>query len=159
MSLPILFGLAASGLLVLLYLGIVAWAQGWAHAVDLLAQDRAFVAAIALGFGVQAGLYSHLRLVVHHRMRLAAPTATTAAGTGASSAAMVACCLHHVTDVLPVLGLSGAAIFLHDYRVPFMVAGLAVNGVGVLLMVRVMLQGQAHLRALGERGTGAVGHA
>lgn len=146
--LPFILGLAGAGSLVLLYLGIVAWAQGRVHALELLAQDRAFVAAIAAGFGIQVGLYSHLRLVVHHGVRLAMPTATTAAGTGTSSVAMVACCLHHVTDVLPVLGLSGAAIFLNQYRIPFMAAGLVVNAIGVAIMLRVTLQGRAHLRAL-----------
>ena len=61
---------------------------------------------------------------------------------------MVACCVHHVTDVLPLVGLSGAAIFLNEYRVPFMVAGLAVNGIGVGMMLRVVRRGRAHLQAL-----------
>ncbi|MBI4234344.1 MAG: hypothetical protein HY686_07885 [Chloroflexi bacterium] len=146
--LPVLVGLSGAGILILLYLGIVTWAQGWAHALELLSKDRAFVAAIAVGFGVQLGLYSYLRLVVHHAVRLAMPTAATGVGTGASSAAMVACCLHHVTDVLPVVGLSGAAIFLNEYRIPFMVAGLVVNAVGVAVMLRMVQQGQAHLRKM-----------
>ncbi len=146
--LPFILGLTGAGFLVLLYLGIVTWGQGWAHALELLYQDRALVAAIAGGFGVQVGLYSYLRLVVHHGVKLAVPTAATGAGTGTSSVAMVACCLHHVTDVLPVLGLSGAAIFLNQYRVPFMVVGLVVNAAGVAIMVRVVLQGRAHLRAM-----------
>lgn len=146
--LPFLTGLLGSGFLVLMYLGIVTWAQGRAHALELLSQDRAFVAAIAVGFGFQVGLYSYLRLVVHHGVRLAMPTAATGVGTGTSSVAMVACCLHHVTDVLPLVGLSGATIFLNDYRVPFMVGGLMVNGIGVAVMLRVVLQGRAHLKAV-----------
>lgn len=151
--LPLLAGFAGAGLLVLLYLGIVAWAQGLAHALELLSQDRAFVAAIAAGFGLQIGLYSYLRLVVHHGVRLAMPTAATGAGTGTSSVAMVACCIHHVADVLPILGFSGAAVFLTQYRIPFMVVGLVVNAVGVAIMLRVVFQGRAHLRTLRARPT------
>ncbi len=33
---------------------------------------------------------------------------------GTSVTAMVACCLHHVTDVLPILGVSAAAEFPCD---------------------------------------------
>lgn len=143
-----LVGLGAAAGLVGIYLGIVTWAQGWGHAAELLWQDRAFVGAIAGGFGVQAGLYGYLRLVVHHAVRSAAPTAATGVGTGTSSAAMVACCLHHVTDVLPVLGLSGAAVFVNDYRVPFMLGGLAVNAAGILIMLRVVLKGRGHMRAM-----------
>jgi len=136
-----------------LYLGIVSSAQGWAHALELLGQDRAFVAAIATGFGVQVGLYSHLRLVVHYGIKLVMPTAATGVGTGTSSLAMVACCLHHVTDVLPVIGLSGAAIFLNQYRIPFMVVGLVVNAAGVVIMLQVVLKARAHLHAMQKQTT------
>ena len=46
---------------------------------------------------------------------------------GTSVTAMVACCLHHVTDVLPILGLSAAATFLTRYQRPFMLIGLGMN--------------------------------
>lgn len=147
-TLPFAIAFTGAGFLVLLYLGIITWAQGWSHALELLSGDRAFVAAIASGFGVQVGLYAYLRLVVHHGMRLAMPTAATGIGTGTSSVAMLACCAHHVTEVLPLVGLSGTAIFLNEYRIPFMVAGLAVNGIGVAIMLRVVRRGRAHLRAL-----------
>lgn len=154
-ALPVVLGLGGAGLLVLLYFGIVTWAQGRSHAVELLAQDRAFVAAIATGFGIQVGLYSHLRLVVHHSVKLAVSTATTGAGTGASSMAMLACCLHHVADVLPMLGISGAAIFLNTYRIPLMIGGLAVNAVGVAIMLRIVLQGRKHMRVMaGQNSSG-----
>jgi hypothetical protein len=51
---------------------------------------------------------------------------------------MVACCLHHVTDVLPVLGLSAAATFLTRYQRPFMLMGLGMNLVGVLVMLIIL---------------------
>ena len=56
---------------------------------------------------------------------------------GTSATAMVACCIHHVTDVLPILGLSAAASFLTRYQRPFMLTGLAMNliGIGVMLFV------------------------
>lgn len=153
LMLPPLLGLAGASFLVWLYLGIVTWAQGWTHAAELLSQDRAFVGAIAFGFGVQVSLYSYIRLVVHHGVRMAVPTAATGVGTGTSSVAMIACCLHHATDVLPVLGLSGAAVFLNDYRIPFMIGGLIVNAAGVAIMLRVVLKGRAHLKALVRRSS------
>jgi hypothetical protein len=51
---------------------------------------------------------------------------------------MVACCIHHVTDVLPVLGLSAAATFLTRYQRPFMLVGLVMNIVGILVMLIVL---------------------
>ena len=90
------------------------------------------------GFSVQAGLFVYVRRLLSLRARGGA-AAATATGTGTSTVAMVACCAHHVTDALPVLGLSGAAIFLNDYRIPLMVAGLAVNATGVLYMARLAI--------------------
>jgi hypothetical protein len=135
--LPLLAAVAAAALLVGLYLGLVTWAQGFGHARDLLWDDRYFVAAIASGFGVQAGLFVYLRRLLSLRARGSA-AAGTVAGTGTSTAAMLACCAHHVTEALPVLGLSGLAIFLGDYRVPLMLAGIAANGAGVLFMLRLV---------------------
>jgi len=131
-------GALAALLLVGLYVGVVSWAQGLAHARDLLWQDRYFVSAIAAGFAAQVGLFVHVRRVVSRRARGTA-AAATATGTGTSTVAMVACCAHHVTDALPLLGLSGAALFLNDYRIPLMTAGLAVNAVGVAYMLRVAI--------------------
>jgi hypothetical protein len=120
------------------YLGILTWAQGWDYASSQFARDRWYVIPIILGFGVQAALYSILRF------RLFIPVTSTGyagsmmgASGGTSATAMVACCIHHVTDVLPILGLSAAASFLTRYQRPFMLTGLAMNliGIGVMLFV------------------------
>ena len=134
--LPAGAGALAGFLLAGLYLGLVSWAQGFSHTQDLLWDDRYFVAAIAGGFAVQVGLFVYVRRLLSRRARGGAAVAT-ATGTGTSTVAMVACCAHHVTDALPVLGLSGAAIFLNDYRIPLMTAGLAVNALGVAVMLRL----------------------
>ena len=134
--LPVSAGALAALVLVGLYLALVSWAQDLSHARELLWGDRYFLAAIAGGFGTQVGLFVYVRRVVSRRARGSA-AAATATGTGTSTVAMVACCAHHVTDVLPVLGLSGAAIFLSDYRIPLMATGLAVNALGVAIMLRL----------------------
>ena len=137
-ALAIFVGLAAALVLVTLYLALVSVANSPAHAVDLLWGDRYFVSAIAVGFGAQAGLYAYVRLLLKSARSARSTGALAAAGTGTSTVAMVACCAHHVVDVLPIVGLSGAAILLNDYRIPIMVAGLAVNAAGVLVMLRVV---------------------
>lgn len=121
------------------YFGILTWAQGRDYAAGQFLLNRWYVLPIWIGFGIQAGLYSILRF------RLFIPTATAGhAGTmlgangATSTAAMVACCLHHVADVLPVLGLSAAATFLTRYQRPFMLAGLGMNILGVLIMLAAL---------------------
>lgn len=126
---PIFFGLLGMAGLLALYLGLVSLAEGWSHAVELLIEDVWLVGPILAGFGVQVGLYTYLKTVIHAAAR--GTGALAGAGGGTSTAAMVACCAHHVTDVLPLLGLSAAATFLAEYRVPFMLVGLATNLIGI----------------------------
>lgn len=135
---PLTALLLGSILIASFYIGILTWAQGWDYASSQLIRDRWYVIPIILGFGIQAALYSILRF------RLFIPVASTGhagsmigASGGTSATAMVACCIHHVTDILPILGLSAAASFLTRYQRPFMLAGLAMNliGIGVMLFI------------------------
>ena len=112
---PVMGGFVGVGAILALYLGIVTLTSGsWEHARELLAEDRWFVGLIVLGFGVQVGLFVHLRRNLHGHHG----GAMTATSGDASTAAMIACCAHRVADVLPLLGLSSAAIFLAEYKVP-----------------------------------------
>lgn len=139
-----LFGIAGALALVGLYLGIVTWAQGAEHAFELLWDDRFFVGAIALGFGAQVGMFSYVRMLQHAIAR--GSVALTGAGTATSSVSMVACCAHHVADVLPVLGLSGAAALLVELRTPLMLIGIATNLVGIAVMTRELVRMRGHYR-------------
>jgi len=44
---------------------------------------------------------------------------------------------------LPLLGLSAAAVFLNDYRLPVMGVGLAMNALGVAILARMALRQRA----------------
>lgn len=125
-----------------LYMAIVTWAQGWEHALELLAQDLWLVVPIITGFGIQVGLFVYLKMATRASARGA--TALAGAGTGTSTLGMVACCAHHVTDVLPLVGLSAAAAFLANYKVPFMLAGLTTNAIGIFITVRTIRNFRRH---------------
>ena len=94
-----------------------------------------FIVLVATGFGVQIGLFSRVRRIIRGDGRTAA---VTAGSTATSTTAMVACCLHHLNDVVPFLGLSGAAAFLIAYRTPVILLSLAANAVGITLMLRTL---------------------
>lgn len=126
-------GLIASAALGLFYAVVVAAASGsLGHLADQARTDWYYLALIIAGFGVQVGLLSELR----RRRRLEHAAVAGGAGVGASSAGMVACCAHHIADLAPFLGATGAAAFLIDYRVPFMLVGIGVNAVGVTIAAR-----------------------
>jgi len=134
-----LVGVLGAAGLIGFYITVV-WlgSRSWAHAVDLLWSDHYYVAAVALGFGTQIGLYGYVRGLLRGAAGVRSSTAVAAAGTGTSTTSMIACCLHHVADVLPVVGLSGAAVFLSNYKVPLIAVGLVTNAIGIVLMGRII---------------------
>ncbi len=148
---PILTGFVGALALFALYMTIVTLAQGWPHAVELFGQDAWLVIPIMVGFGTQVGLYTYLRGAPYGvQQKSRASKAMMGAGGGTSTAAMVACCAHHVADVLPLLGLSAAASFLAAYKIPFMLVGLAMNGVGIVVILRAIRTEQRHVKHLAE---------
>jgi hypothetical protein len=130
----IVAGIAAALGMSLFYIAVVAGAsQSWTHLGDQVADDWALLVFVLAGFAVQVALFTELR----YRYRLQATVAlTSGAGMGASTAGMVACCAHHIADLLPFLGATGAAAFLYDYRIAFVLVGIGVNAVGVTIAVR-----------------------
>ena len=74
---------------------------------------------------------------IHHVSALASKKGITATG-GVSTAAMAACCAHHLSDVLPIVGLTGAALFFSEYQKIFLLLGVLSNGVGITLMLHMM---------------------
>jgi hypothetical protein len=179
---PPLAGLIGALALIGLYLSILSLLQSPAHAFEQLAQDWLWVGLVALGFGTQVGLYTYLRQIIQ-AMQLAgadalsrtrdstgimsldgtasrdvprdgASQALTGAGTGTSTLGMVACCAHHITDIAPLLGLTGASglsgvvTFLGVYKIPFIIFGLLVNLVGIVVSLRTIRKQKAHLRRM-----------
>ena len=130
-------GLIASTGLAGFYAVVVGWASGIDHLGSQAQADWYYLAAIIAGFGIQVALLTELRgrRAAHHLEQVAGGT-----GAGASAVGMVACCAHHLADLAPIVGVSGAATFLTDFRIEFMVTGIAVNAVGVAIAARRLRQ-------------------
>ena len=135
-------GLVAAVLMAVFYIVVVRGASGsWIHLRDQIRQDWAYLTVILSGFGAQVALIAELR----HQHRLNATSAAAGGtGAGASAVGMVACCAHHIADLLPFLGATGVAAFVTDYRLPIMLAGIAVNATGVFLAARRLHHVQTH---------------
>ena len=133
------------------YIGILTWAQGWDYASSQFVRDRWYVVPIIVGFGIQAALYAVLRFRLFIPVISTGPAGSMMGASGGTSAtAMVACCIHHVTDVLPILGLSAAASFLTRYQRPFMLVGLAMNLIGVVIMLLILYRERQKLQPVLE---------
>ncbi len=133
---PIIWGSAGAVGLFGLYFGILTLANSFSHAVEQFGQMWYWVILLAAGFGLQLGLYIHIRQRLRQKMKGA--TAEVATAGGISTGSMIACCAHHVTDVLPLLGLTAAAMFLVNYQVPFILLGIFSNLVGITIMLTLL---------------------
>jgi hypothetical protein len=139
--LPIGAGLLGALFLTGLYFGIVSWAESPQHAIELFWQDRWIIFPIILGFGAQMALYTILKKRLFIPVASVGPSGMlTGAGGTTSTLAMVACCAHHVSDLLPVLGLTAAATFLAEYRTAFMLIGLGTTLTGTAVMIAILFR-------------------
>lgn len=95
-----------------------------------------WMSLLILGFSTQMGLYWLMRNGVFFSLRDKSD-ANLAVGTGTavSGMAMVACCAHHVIDVLPILGFSAVAIFLTEYQEELLILGVIANFIGMTMML------------------------
>ncbi len=135
-SKPIIWGSAGAVGLFGLYFGILTLANSFTHAMEQFGQMWYWVFLLVAGFGLQLGLYIYIRQRLHQKMRGAIAEVATAGGI--STGSMIACCAHHVADVLPLLGLTAAAVFSADYQVPFIMLGVFSNLVGITMMLTLM---------------------
>lgn len=134
----VLFGLVAIfGLLALYFLIMRLGSGSWTFTLGELYRLRFWITPLILGFGIQIGLFSYLKdyQKVGNKEKGAAMTSTTT-----SSVAMVACCAHHLSDLLPIIGLSVVAVFLVKFQVWFLAFGIVSNVVGILIMIRQLKQ-------------------
>lgn len=127
----IVFGVVASLLLLVLYFGIVGLLQGFAYAAGRFLELWYLMAPLVLGFGVQVGLFSYIKDLIN-----CSPGATATSGS-MSTASMIACCVHHITDVIPILGISAIGIFLLEFQPAFLLLGIVSNLVGIVFIMSI----------------------
>ena len=138
----VLWGLGAAGALASFYALVLVGTAGWGHLGDTLARDWWLVLPLTAGFGAQVAV-----LVEAHRRARAARgvTAVAGAGAGTSAVGMVACCAHHLADLVPLIGLSGAATFLTAQQRTLMWVAVLMTATGILLAVRQLRRVSAAL--------------
>ena len=150
LGIPMMAGILAAFAMIGVYILILTVFQDLSHAIQQAGQDRLWVGLVALGFGTQVGLYTYLRLAIH-AAKAAGATAMTGAGTGTSTLGMIACCAHHLTDIAPLLGLTGASWlsgaigFLTEWKYAFIALGLAINAIGIVVTARKIQKAKVHL--------------
>ena len=134
---PIQFGTGALVLLLLIYFGVVSLISGMDFALDQFATFWYFIVPLALGFGIQVGLYTYLKSLVGQHG--AAGKVVAVSGT-TSTAAMVSCCTHYLVNILPILGVTGFLTVVAEYQIELFWLGLIFNVAGILYVAAMVIK-------------------
>lgn len=134
-------GTVAFGALLTAYFGLLTLVSGWSFTASQFADYWYYVLALSAGFGVQIGLYTYLKqLALHHEH---CRSVVAASGT-TSTAAMLACCAHYLTNILPVIGVAGAVTVIAQYQIELFLVGLAFNAAGLAYVGHKVYVGKGH---------------
>ena len=126
---PLSWGILAFALMLAIFFGVVGFVSGWDFALEQFNNFWYFIIALAVGFGIQVGLYTYLRQLIGHQGmpgRMVAATGTT------STVAMVSCCAHYLVNILPIIGITGFVTIVAQYQVQLFWLGLLFSLAGIL---------------------------
>lgn len=132
----LLKGLLAVLILLSVYFLTLNFVSGWKFTWEQFTQFWYYIISLALGFGIQFTLYSYLKGVIREQAsgQVLATTGTT------STAAMISCCAHYLTNILPILGVTGIITFIGQYQVQFFWIGLFFNLLGIFYIGNKVLK-------------------
>ena len=129
MTRPAFYGFLATLSLLLLYFVTTSLVSGSNFAIFQFNKFWYFIVALAIGFGIQVGLFYYVRQI-HKKM-----SAGIVAATGTTSAlSMVSCCTHYLVNLLPILGVTGVVSLISGYQVQLFWIGLIFNLAGIVYM-------------------------
>ena len=136
----ILYGILASAILLGVYFVVLTLVSGWNFAQGQFSSFWFFIISLAVGFGIQVGLYVYLKnLIADGSGKMLGVTGTT------STAAMISCCMHYLANLLPILGIAGAVTFVTQYQVQLFWVGLLFNIGGIAYMAGKIITFKKHM--------------
>ena len=124
----VLYGFLAGAGLLFFYLSVLTLFENFDFALSNLRSLWYWLVSLAVGFGMQIGLYSSIK----HNAVINSEIASTGTISGGS---MVACCSHFILNIIPVIGFSGLATFLMSYQKLFFGIGIISNAIGIGILL------------------------
>ena len=125
------WGMLGTTILLGFYFLVLTLVSNWDFTLSQFLEFWYFIISLAVGFGIQIGLFTYLRNAVRG-MDMSGKVVAMSGTT--STAAMVSCCAHYLTNILPVLGAAGLVALVAQYQIELFWFGLASNLAGILYM-------------------------
>jgi len=125
----VFYGVLAGAGLLFFYISVLTIFQSFDFALSEFRSLWYWIIPLAVGFGIQIGLYNSIL----HTARINAEIAASGTASGGS---MLACCTHFLLNALPILGISGLTAFLMAYQKWFFGLGILSNFIGITILIR-----------------------
>lgn len=140
---PYVFGGSIGILVILFNISIASLAEGSIEkGYQVYLSNGIFIYLIPLAVGIQMGLFRYHRNITTGN--IAGSEKMGMAGSATSSLTMVACCLHHVSDLLPAVGfILATSSFLIQYKDAIITIGLMANVIGSAYIAKAILKDKA----------------
>lgn len=133
-------GLISVAILLAVYFSAVSLISGKAFALEQFSRFWYFIVSLALGFGVQIGLYTYLKNAIHR----SAPKGMVAVSGTTSTVAMLSCCAHYLANILPIIAIGGAIAFISQYQIQLFWIGLISNALGIAYIASKIVKFSRH---------------
>jgi len=142
---PYIFGVSIGILVILFNISIASLAEGSLEkGYQVFLTNGIFVYLIPLAVSLQMGLFRYHRNIITEN--IVGSEKMGVAGSATSSLAMVACCLHHVSDLLPSIGfILATSSFLIQYKDDIIIIGLLANVTGSIYIARAIIKDRSIL--------------
>ena len=134
---PIVYGISASIVLLGIYFVVLSLLSGWEFAQGQFSMFWYFIVGLAVGFGVQVGLYIYLKYLIKSNReggKILGVTGVT------SPATMISCCTHYLVNLLPILGVMGVVTFVAQYQIQLFWVGIVSNLGGILYIASKIIK-------------------
>lgn len=119
--------------LLFLYFIIVTLVSGFQFALSQFGSSWYFLVSLAVGFGIQIGLYSYLKHLVKNSNMVMNDKTVAVTGT-TSTLAMISCCAHYLANIVPILGIAGTLTIIAQYQTEIFWVGLLFNLFGIMFI-------------------------
>ena len=135
----VFWGLLGAAALIGIYFVAVGLISDRNFAVSQFRQYWYFIISLALGFGLQVGLYSYLKKSIKNHNMAASGSGLAVTGT-TSALAMISCCAHYLANIIPIIGIAGFVSIIAQYQVEFFWVGLLFNLFGIIYIASKVIK-------------------
>ncbi len=137
---PILLGLFGFIFMIAFYFGVISLFESFDYAIRKFKTSGVLIVLLSLGFAYQIFLHVYMNQVLKRKSnKIVTATSGVASGT-----AMVFCCLHHVTDLIPIAGISLFGVLSPSFESVWMTVGLSINVIAIHFLFSHMKKHQAY---------------